>query len=274
MTENKIDLKLDPQRTLVTLEKFLKGRLEESGFAGYIVALSGGIDTSLAAAIAVRAVGADRVHGVSMPYKSSQGEASNDARLMANQLGIKLTEVELFRMIDAYYPDAKSVNPLRVGNKVARERMAILFDQAYSTRLLVLGAVNRTEMALGYMTWYGDTACSLNLLGQLYKTQVRQLAVELNLPEKIRKKPPSTNLWIGHSDEEELGLTFDAVDKFLHLVVDKGVNSRTELKNAGFDDHFIDHAVAMSNKYYFKRNCPPMADLGLPQLPDKITIKK
>jgi len=267
-------LKLDAKKTLSQLEEFLSRKLEESGFNGYIIGLSGGIDTSVAAAIAVRAVGAARVQSICMPYKAAQTQAARDARLVATWLGIKHAEVELWRVIDAYYSNIKAINPVRTGNKMARERMAILFDQAFDARLLVLGATNRSEMALGYATWFGETACSINLLGQLYKTQVRQLAVELGVPEKIRVKPPSADLWLGHTDEDELGITFDELDKFLSMVIDQGIVSRDKLKKAGFSDLTIDRTLAVSHKFYFKRRCPETADLGLPDIPDNITLKK
>ncbi|MCH9031757.1 MAG: NAD+ synthase, partial [candidate division Zixibacteria bacterium] len=269
-----VDLTIDPEKTLEKLENFLKEKLESSGFEGYIVGLSGGIDSSLTATIAVNAVGLERVLGLSMPHGSAAPDSGDLISKLTKMQGLKVTEIDISRMITAYYTNIKTVNPVRLGNKVSRERMSILFDQAFESRLLVLGASNRTEIALGYMTWFGNTASSVNLLGQLYKTQIRQLAMHLKLPKEIIETPPTADLWPGQTDEEELGLKYDEVDKLLALMVDHNIQSRTKLAEYGFDDATMDRTIALANRYYFKRRCPDNAFLGLPDIPDTITLKK
>jgi len=259
--------------TIERLQTFLRDFLEQTGFNGYIVGLSGGIDSAVAAALAVGAVGPEKVHVYSMPYKTGL-HAVKDARLVADWLKLKLIELDITKMIDAYFADAKSVNPIRAGNKMARERMSILFDQAFSSRLLVLGTTNRTELALGYFTWFGESGCSVNALGQLYKTQVRQIARELGVPEQIQTKQPSADFWPGQVDEDELGLTYHEVDQLLYKIVDEGVTSRSALKKAGFDELLIERTLAFANRLSFKRKCPQIADLDRPDIPDEIVLKK
>ncbi len=266
-------LTIDGPKTIARLEQFLRDFLVETGFDGYIIGLSGGIDSAVSAALAVGAVGPEKVHAYSMPYKTGL-HAVKDARIVANWLKIDVIELDITKMIDSYYADAKSVNPIRAGNKMARERMSILFDQAFESRLLVLGTTNRTELALGYFTWFGESGCSVNILGQLYKTQVRQIARELGAPESIQEKEPSADFWPGQVDEDELGLTYDEVDLLLNKIVDEGVTSRSALKKAGFDEALIQRALAFANRLSFKRKCPKIANLDKPDFPDKIVLKK
>lgn len=268
-----VDLTIDAPKTIENLVDALKTYNEVSGFYGYIIGLTGGVDSAVAAAIAVRAVGKERVHAYCLPYKTRL-HTIRDARLVAKWLDLPLTEIDITKMIQAYYADPKSVNPIRAGNKMARERMSVLFDQAFEKRLLVLGFINRSELALGYFTWFGDGGCSIDVLGQLYKTQVRQLAAELKAPEEIQKKPPSADLWPDQLDEEELGLTYEEVDRFFSLTIDKKVTSRSTLVKAGFSDEFIDRTLALTNRYAFKRKCPTVPALGLPDIPDMLELKK
>ena len=266
-------LTIDAEETLNNLENYLRTYLADAGFDGYIIGLTGGVDSAVAAAIAVRAVGKEKVHAYCLPYKSAQ-HTIKDAQLVADWLGIQLSVIEITKMINAYYVNPKVINPVRIGNKMARERMSILFDQAFDSRLLVLGFTNRTELSLGYFTWFGDGGCSVCVLGQLYKTQVRQLARYLGVPMEIQEKPPSADLWEGQTDEDELGFKYEDIDRFLAMVIDENVRSKAKLKRAGFDDLFIERALSLINKYAFKRKCPAMPPLGVIGIPDEIDLKK
>ncbi len=267
------ELEIDATKTIAKLESFLRDFLTETDFDGYVIGLSGGIDSAVAAALASRAVGTDKVRAFTMPYKTGL-HAAKDAKTVADWLKIDLIELDITRMIDSYYADTKSVNPIRLGNKMARERMSILFDQAFQSRLLVLGTTNRTELALGYFTWFGDSGCSVNVLGQLYKTQVRQIARELGVPQPIQDKAPSADFWAGQVDEDELGLTYEEVDHLLYTIVDNGILSRGALIKAGFDEMLIERTLAFANRLSFKRKCPRIAELGKPDMPDNIILKK
>jgi len=269
----KCGLTIDSKAVIQQLETFLSDYLKTSGFSGYIIGLTGGLDTAVSASIAVRAVGAENVTALCMPHKTSL-HTVKDARTVAKWLGINMTEIDITKIVNSYYMDTKSMNPLRVGNKMARERMAILFDQAFDSRQLVLGVKNRSEIALGYFTWFGDSGCSVDLLGQLYKTQVLQIARELQVPQSILDKPPSADLWPGQTDEDELGLTYADVDRFLCLVVDQGITSRAAILKEGFADEFIDRTLALVNRYTFKRKCPIIPNLGMSDFPDIISLNK
>ncbi|SYZ73328.1 NH(3)-dependent NAD(+) synthetase [Candidatus Zixiibacteriota bacterium] len=267
-----VDLSLNEVETAKRLELFLKEKLNQLGLAGYIIGLSGGIDSSLSAAVAARAVGADKVHGLLLPYRHSSEASIKDAVSLAAQFSLKTEKIDISPMIDAYYPNIEGVSPVRAGNKMARERMSILFDKAHELKSLVLGTSNRTEICLGYGTWYGDVACSVNPLGMLYKTQVRQMAGFYKIPPSIQEKPPTADLWPGQTDEDELELEYEKVDRLLYLMIDMGIRKRADLNAAGFSDKFINRAVNLLNTAYFKRHLPEIADTGLKPIPDKITI--
>jgi len=257
----------------LTLERFLITKLKDSGLKGYIIGLSGGIDSALSAAIAAKAVGADRVYGLILPYSRSSESSEKDALEFAAQFGIRTERVPISPMIDAYFPDLRAIDPVRAGNKMARERMSILFDRAFERKALVLGTSNRTEICLGYGTWYGDVACSVNPIGMLYKTDVRRLAQHYQLPRSIIDKTPTADLWPGQTDEGELGLEYEKVDRLFQMMIDDGITNRKKLNAAGFENRFIDRAVSLLNRYYFKRHLPDIADLGLKPIPDKIVIE-
>jgi len=263
---------LDTLDIALILERFLTGKLRESGLKGFVIGLSGGIDSSLSAAIAAKAVGADRVYGLIMPYSRSSESSEKDALEFAAQFGIRIEKIDISPMIDAYFPDMSAIDPIRGGNKMARERMSILFDKAFERKALVLGTSNRTEICLGYGTWYGDIACSVNPIGMLYKTDVRRLAQHYGIAKAIIEKTPTADLWPGQTDEDELGLEYEKVDRLLQMMIDNGITDRNKLNGAGFEDHFIDRAVSLLNGSYFKRHLAEGADTGLKPIPDKITI--
>jgi len=265
-------LSLNEKETADKLEKFLKDKLADSLLSGYVIGLSGGIDSALSASIAAKAVGAENVLGVLMPYSRSSENSRDDALTLAIHLGIDTRTVEISPMIDAYFDNIDEIETVRSGNKTARERMSILFDIGFEMNRLVLGTSNRTEICLGYGTWYGDVACSVNPLGMLYKTQVLQMAAWYGVPESIIKKRPSADLWPGQTDEAELGLEYARVDQLLYYMVEKEITERKILNEAGFEDKLIHRAVELLSRFYFKRHLPEIADLGLKPIPDKITI--
>ena len=190
-------LRLNAPLAVEVLTSFIRDAVETSGSSGVTVGLSGGVDSSLAAALAARALGKERVHGFLMPYKSSSADSLADARAVAGQLGITHRVIEITPMVDAYFTVEPDAGPDRRGNKMARERMTILFDQAKKLGCLVLGTSNKTEILLGYSTVFGDNASSLNPLGDLYKQQVWQLSRHLELPASVVGKRPSADLWPG-----------------------------------------------------------------------------
>ena len=263
---------IDPESTITSISRFLVEKLDRSGLSGYVIGLSGGIDSALSATLAVKAVGVAKVYGVLMPYKTSSPESRKDASEVAEWLGIDHRVVDISPMIDAYYPEITDTMRIRAGNKMARERMSILFDVAHGMKRMVLGTGNRTEIALGYTTWYGDAACSLNPVGQLYKTDVRMLAKHLDLPQAVQQKKPSADLWVGQTDEGEIGVTYDEIDRLLVRILDDGERSKSVLEKEGFNGNNIDRVITLINGNAFKRNTPAIAQLGKNPVPDSVQL--
>ena len=257
-----------------TILRFITGKMLQSGLDGYVVGLSGGIDSSLSATLAVNAVGKEKVLGVMMPYRTSASTSLEDAHLLAEQLGIEHRVVDISPMINAYFPEITVDLKIRGGNKMARERMSVLFDIAHETNRLVLGTGNRTEICLGYTTLFGDAACSVNPVGELYKSEVREAARALGVPERIIAKPPSADLWEGQTDEGEIGVTYEMIDRLLHRLVDDGETSMEKLEAEGFHTTDISRVVSLMNRNAFKRAMPEIAPLGRGIIPQQLQLKK
>lgn len=262
----------DPESAKTSLTRFLVDSLKGSGLDGYVIGLSGGIDSALSATLAVEAVGHERLLGILMPYRTSSKDSIEDARTVADFLKIETKMIEISPMIDAYYDRIDNSTRLRAGNKMARERMSILFDHAHRMNRLVLGTGNRTEISLGYTTLFGDSACSVNPLGQLYKTEVRALAQYLGLPDRVITKPPSADLWAGQTDEDEIGVTYEQLDHLLGQLIDQGVRDRQSLTSTGLTDKELDRVLELINQNAFKRQLPPVATLGRTKIPTAITL--
>lgn len=261
------------EKQIDIIKTFLADKLVDSGAEGYVVGISGGVDSALAATLAVEAVGKEKVIGIMMPFRTSSLESVTDAEELVGNLGIEHRKIDISPMIDAYYPNITKELRLRAGNKMARERMSILFDIASETRRLVLGTGNRTEICLGYTTWFGDAACSVNPIGQLYKWEIFALAAKLDVPQSIRKKTPSADLWANQTDEDEIGLSYETIDKLLGRIVDDGVCSIAALKSEGFNEPDIIKVVTLMNRNAFKRKIPDIASLGRAAVPDKVEMK-
>ncbi|MEA2031010.1 MAG: NAD+ synthase [candidate division Zixibacteria bacterium] len=265
--------KLNTTDVITSITKFITDSLQQSGMEGFVVGLSGGIDSSVAAALAVEAVGNNKVLGVSMPYRFSSKSSRTDASKMAEKLDIEFRTVDISLMIDAYFDSINDGNRLRAGNKMARERMAVLFDIAAETNRLVLGTDNRTEICLGYTTWYGDSACSINPTGELYKSEIRQIAHVLGVPDEIIAKAPSADLWAGQTDEKEIGVSYEQIDAILVRIIDDGIQSLKTLTNEGFESEDIQRVTSMINHNWFKRTMPEIASLDRPPIPRQIKIQ-
>jgi len=266
-------MSLDTTQSIDNCCRFLAEELARSGLNGYVVGLSGGIDSSLSAALAVKAVGSDKVLGVMMPYRTSSPSSLEDAQKVAEQLALEIRQVDISPMVDAYYTQITPDLQIRAGNKMARERMSILFDLAHKMTRLVLGTGNRTEICLGYTTIYGDSACSVNPIGELYKTEVRQLAKALELPDSVISKAPSADLWADQTDEGEIGVTYDEIDGILGRLVDDGVKSLKQLTADDFAESSIRRVVEMLNRNAFKRSLPPVATHGRRSIPRSIVLE-
>jgi len=243
------------------LTEFLRSEVRRTGMERGILGLSGGLDSSLVAFLAAEALGPDRVTGVAMPYRTSSPESLAHARLVAEATGIELVEIEITPMVDAYFADRPDADGLRRGNKMARERMSILYDLSAARRALVLGTSNKSELYLGYGTAFGDLASAVNPIGDLYKSEVRRLSRLLGVPEAIVAKPPSADLWAGQSDEAELGFAYEDVDPLLRLMLDERLGE-AELAAAGWDPAFVRRIAEMIRRSQFKRRLPVIAKLS------------
>ena len=264
-------LRLDAPLAIAVLTGFIRDAVETSGSAGVVVGLSGGVDSSLAAALAARALGKERVHGFLLPYRTSSAESAADARAAAEQLGIGHRLIDISPMIDAYFAlesaaaaeadAADAADAGRRGNKMARERMTILYDQAKKLGCLVLGTSNKTEILLGYSTVFGDNASSLNPLGDLYKQQVWQLAAHLGLPPGVVAKKPSADLWPGQTDEGDFGFSYPTADEVLFLLFDRSLRPE-EVVERGYDEAVVRRIVELERRFRFKRRLMLIARLS------------
>lgn len=254
-------LRLNAPLAEAVLASFIRDAVETAGSAGVVVGLSGGIDSSLAAALAARALGPERVHGFLLPYRTSSPESERDARAVAGHLGMPHRAIDISPMVDAYFEMETDAGPDRRGNKMARERMTILFDQAKKLDALVLGTSNKTEILLGYSTVFGDNASSLNPLGDLYKCQIWQLSRHLNLPAEVIDKAPSADLWPGQTDEGELGFSYDLADEVLHLLFDMGLRPE-EVAGRGYEERVVRRIVTLEQRFRFKRRLMLIARLS------------
>jgi NAD+ synthase len=254
-----------PDTAFAVVEKLLTGFLAHEvrkvGVGRAVLGLSGGVDSAVSAAVAVRALGPDNVLGVMMPYQSSSPESLADAREVAASLGIETIVVDITSQIDAYFAASPDASRLRRGNKMARERMTVLYDQSAARQALVIGTTNKTELLLGYGTLYGDMASALNPIGDLYKTQVWGLARHLGLPAAVIEKAPTADLWSGQTDETELGFSYHEVDRLLYRLVDERC-SVGELQDMGFDAAFVERISRMVRSSQFKRRLPIIAKIS------------
>jgi NAD+ synthase len=256
-----IDLTLNTDLARTILTGFLRSEITRAGFSHAVVGLSGGIDSSLSCFLAAEALGPKNVLAIRMPYKSSSVESLDHAQLVIDALGVQSLTVPITDMADPLFERFPQAGSVRRGNVMARLRMIILYDQSEEFRGLVVGTGNKTEILLGYTTLFGDAACALNPLGDLYKTQVRQLSRAIGVPEVIVAKPPSADLWLGQTDEGELGFTYAEVDQLLYLLVDQRY-SPEECVSAGFPEKFVRAVVERVRRNHFKRVQPPIAKLS------------
>ena len=243
------------------LVAFIRNEVRKTGLARVVVGLSGGVDSALSAMLAAEALGPQNVLAVLMPYKSSHPDSQAHAEMVVQTSGIESILVEITAQIDAYFERFPDADARRRGNKMARERMTILYDQSMRWNALVLGTSNKTELLLGYGTLHGDTASAINPLGDLYKTQVWALSEAIGVPQVIVAKEPSADLWSGQTDEGELGFTYRDVDKLLYLMVDQRY-TKTELADAGFPERFIDDIATRIMNSQFKRRLPVIAKVS------------
>jgi NAD+ synthase len=254
---------LDIDCGLVTavLTGFIRNEIHRTGFRHAVVGLSGGVDSTVVTFLAVRALGAENVLAVTMPYKTSSAATRDDSLAVIKQLGVQSVNIPITDQIDAYFGAFPDASQLRRANKCARERMTILYDQSAWFEGLVLGTSNKSELLLGYGTQFGDMASAINPVGDLYKTQLYPLGKHLGVPQNVLRKAPTGDLWLGQTDEGELGFTYAEVDRLLYLLVDRRWQF-AELIAAGFGASFVEHVTQRVRRNHYKRRLPIIAKLS------------
>ena len=254
-------LRIDEALVRRMLVSFLRDETRKSGMTRVVLGVSGGIDSAVVAALAAEAFGPMNVLGLFTPYRTTAARSRTDAEAVAAAFGITLEEVPITSQVDGYFAGVPEAHRVRVGNKMARERKSIEYDRSWPDGL-VLGTSNKTELLLGYGTQFGDLACALNPVGDLYKTQLRELALHLGVPQAVIDKAPSADLWEGQTDESELGFSYADADVILYHMVDRRAGL-ADLLAAGFDEPLVARIRERIRRNHFKRVMPLIAKVSL-----------
>ena len=257
----KTDLTIHTDLAEKILTGFIRTELHRVGITKAVLGLSGGIDSALSLYLSARALGPENVLAVRMPYKTSSPDTLADAQTMIDDLGVPSLTVEITDMVDPLIQRFDDMDRMRAGNIMARMRMIVLYDQSAAFKGLVMGTSNKTEILLGYSTIFGDSAAAIQPIGDLYKTQVRQLSRALGVPDSVIEKAPSADLWQGQTDEGDLGFTYADVDQLLYLLVDQRYRPE-DLIEEGYDPRFVAEVVQRIRRNHFKRVMPPVAKLS------------
>lgn len=254
-------MKINSKLVIRVLTKFIREETHKAGFGQAIIGVSGGLDSTVCAYLAAQALEPDKVIGLIMPYKDLDSEGVAHAEKVASILGIRHQKIDISPQIDAYFALFPTENVILKGNKMARERMSILYDFSAREKAMILGTSNKTELLIGYGTIHGDMACGINPMGDLYKTQIRELGAYLKIPAEILAKKPTAGLWPGQTDEDEIGISYEELDQILYHLVDLR-QSPDEVARAGFDPQKIRRIIDMIKKSEFKRKMPPIAKVS------------
>jgi len=256
-----IDLTINTDLARKILTGFISSEITRAGYSRAVINLSGGLDSTLSCYLAAETMGAENVLALRLPYKTSTPDSLEHAQMVIDTLGVQTLTIPITEMVDPLIEHFPDMSRVRQGNIMARMRMIVLYDQSEAFHGLAVGTGNKTEILLGYTTLYGDAACAINPLGDLYKTQARQLARDMGIPAAIIDKAPSADLWIGQTDEGELGFTYAEVDQLLYLLVDQRYRPE-DCVQAGFAESFVRAVVERVRRNHFKRVLPPIAKLS------------
>jgi NAD+ synthase len=266
VTERAVLPEIDAEQTAGLIVAFIRSQLEQTGFGRVVIGLSGGVDSATVAFLCARAVGPEQLLGVRMPYRTSSPESEADALRVVDELGCQSERVEITPMVEPMLgligPEEDPSLRLRRGNVMARQRMIVLYDRSASFDGLVAGTSNKTEALLGYGTLYGDMAAAFAPIGDLYKSQLRDVALFLGVPPEIVAKPPSADLWPGQTDEDELGATYADLDRALYALVDRRW-TLARATAAGLDRGLLEWVARRVAVMEYKRQTPPVAKISL-----------
>jgi NAD+ synthase len=257
---------IDPARAIEVIVAFIREQMDQAGFERLVIGLSGGVDSGAVAFLAARAIGAENLLAIRMPYRTSSEASETDALRVVEALGCRTERVDITPMVEPMlaliHDDDPAALNVRRGNVMARQRMIVLYDRSAADGALVIGTSNKTEALLGYGTLHGDMAAALAPIGDLYKTQLRAVARELGVPEEVVSKPPSADLWPGQTDEGELGRSYDSLDRALYALVDRRW-SVDRCVAAGLPRELVEWVELRVARMEFKRQLPPVAKLSL-----------
>ncbi|SEL20508.1 NAD+ synthase [Haloferax larsenii] len=254
------DAELEAHREHIT--SFISDTVDAAGADGAVLGLSGGIDSTLTAFLAVEALGEDGLHGLIMPSVANAEDMMSDAEAVAEMLGITYDVVEVQPIAEKFFdtfPEAAN-DRMAAGNVYVRTRGILNYFVANHENRIVLGTGNRSEAMTGYFTKYGDQAVDCNPIGNLYKQQVRQLAAHVGVPEDLVMQTPSAEMWSGQTDESELGLTYDVLDAILALHVDGPLSKAATVRNFDVTEEQTDRVVELYEGSAHKRSMPPAPD--------------
>lgn len=254
-------LRIDTEVVELVLRRFLHDEITKAGFNRGVIGLSGGIDSALSCFLAAAALGPENILALRMPYKDSSEDSLDHAQLVVDEVGVTCETVNITSIVSPLLSLSPGIDANRRGNIMARTRMTILYDRSAAWQGLVIGSSNKSELLLGYGTLFGDLASAVNPLGDLYKTQVRQLATAIGVPPVIIEKEPSADLIPGQTDEGDLGFSYADVDQILYLLVDRRF-SPEEVEAAGYEAEFIQNVLKMVNSSHFKRRPPVIAKVS------------
>jgi NAD+ synthase len=253
-------LKINCALVETILVAFIRDSVRKNGFQNAIVGVSGGLDSAVVLALCKKALGARHTFALLLPYRASASESLLHGKMTCTRFKIPYEVIDISPSVDAYFDRFPAGNKLQIGNKCARERMSVLYDFSVRKKALVAGTSNKSELLVGYSTQFGDSAAAFLPIGDLYKTQVFELARHLGIPDEIIAKSPSADLWPGQTDEGEIGIPYKDLDVILHLMVDMRWDEG-EIIERGFPLALIRRIKGMIVQSQFKRTMPPVAKL-------------
>ena len=263
-----LDLRLSAAELAATRERivsFIRDVVDDAGAEGAVLGLSGGIDSTLTAHLAVEALGEDGLHALTMPSAVNDADVMSAAERVAHDLGVEYDVVEIQPIAEAFFdafPEAAD-DRTAAGNVYVRTRAVLNYFVANAENRVVLGTGNRAEAMTGYYTKYGDQAVDCNPVGNLYKQQVRQLAAHVGVPRELVMQEPTAGMWEGQTDAEELGLDYDAVDAILAVHVDGGLSRAATVRELDVPEEAVDRVVDLHERSAHKRAMPPAPERDL-----------
>ena len=249
--------KIDVEKTKNDIVEFVQNKVSEANADGLVVGLSGGIDSTVAAFLACEAVGKENVFGVVMPSTTTPTEDKLHGTAIAQQLGINYKEMAIDSILNEFLSVTQiEEDILAIGNLKARIRMSIIYFYANSKNYLVTGTGNKSEISIGYFTKYGDGACDIEPIGDLYKTDVFELAKYLGVPQEIIDKPPRAGLWNNQTDEDEIGMTYKLLDKILYRFIEKEIDAKSIAEELDIEVNEVNDIIDRVKRNHHKTEVP------------------